>query len=98
MPITLTPAHIAAVHKGFTRNGKAPPAGYSPEQIQFARQRGYPIPINYKPGPGLINSQIKNNVSTNNYRNSLKIYATSGINRGQMARKRKQRKTRKNRK
>lgn len=63
MPLTLTPSHIEAVHKGFTRVGKAPPAGYSPEQILFARQYGYTIPNNYKPGSGLNQSQVSSRKS-----------------------------------
>jgi hypothetical protein len=53
MNYTLTPAQIQAVRNGFTRVGKAPPAGYSPQQILLARQLGYPIPKDYRPGNGL---------------------------------------------
>ena len=95
MPLTLTPSHIAAVHKGFKRLGQAPPAGYNPQQIQYARQIGYKVPHNYRPGNGLLNNQVPNNVTQiNANRQSQTIINSSGIKR----RQRKSRKTRKSRK
>jgi len=95
MPLTLTPSHIAAIHTGFKRLGKAPPTGYNPEQLIYARQHGYKVPNNYRPGNGLLNSQIPNNMTnSNNNRQHQRIINSSGIKRGQ----RKGRKTRKARK
>jgi len=95
MPVSLTPSHRAAVHKGFKRLAKAPPAGYNPEQVLYARQLGYKVPNNYRPGNGLLNSQIPNNITQNNAnRQSHVIINSSGIKR----RRRKSRKTRKSRK
>jgi len=81
MDLTLTPAQVQAVHNGFTRVGKAPPAGYSPKQIQLARQLGYTIPTGYIPGNGLNKvggarknrkSSRKNRKSSRNNRKSMK--------------------------